>query len=1323
MKKLFSLALLLCAAVQGTWAYPEFAGGDGSANNPYIISTSAQWDELGEEIAKGFNTIGMYFQLDADITVTTMLGTDDDHEFSGSFDGNYRTLTFDCGTESDPFGEEYCAPFRYINQANFSNLTVEGTICTNNQFAAGFVGHAIGYNNFNNCVSNITINSSVNGDGTHGGFVANIQSGSTTLDDCAFTGSLNGSDTHSWGGFVGWTESDNSASVRFDNCLFRPGDQNGNDSESATFSRGRVNNTTNITIEDCYYTTAYGDTQGGIQAYASDDSAPSTTLVGETIAGIDFFLEVENTCQPTTDDITANSATISWNTMEGFTYQLRYRVREEDTVYGGDYWMTEDYASSGITITGLEANTQYECQLVYTDGDKTYYSPFCILTTNPDGEGGEGGEGDESDLTLEERNYPPFDISVDLSSSNLPLVIISTDEMLSRYDRKFGKMTVINNPDGNNSPDLDGNPDQHLDFDGPVSIKWRGNTSFGDDNQTKKPISIKTLRSDATGIDGKKQAVSLLGMGADNDWCLLAPWQDKSYSRDILTQQLARGGQVFTPQMRLCEVFLNDVYYGVYILCERATTGAARLDLWTFGKDAEGNAISDLTGDFLVEIDRGYNPFLSVEEPHYQSPHHPVNSAGQPYDGNGLAERYISYQYGYPEESDFDEDKLGDGARQAVEDAISLMEDSFCSDDDAVHYADHIDVLSFIDFEIAQEVANNIDGYRLSTPLWKHSTTHARAKGGNDKWKFALWDFNLGYGNANYYEATGDVWRYAANDIMCSADGDGNLIPFFWHTLMNDEAYTKQLVIRYTERRQTAYSDERVTAICDSLRDLLDQGAALRDNQAWSGQFEQWSNEIEMVKQYTEGRLQWIDQTLYDPDAEHFDPSTFTMHPVEAYGYNMDVICENPDDIGATVSSGEGYGIDKDGWVFYTSEVKDEGSLCTYDGDFQSERTTYHTDVEKPNALVLGDGQLGGNDDDNDGDDDSQLQRDGTLHISDPVKARRIFFTATAANGAGKLSVTANYTDGSQSDDFTFFVPDWAHGGAAVAVDGLGRMLSRQFGDKAPGTLSESNKFKLFEFSFLTDFNKQVESLTFESSPANPDENPDCRIAIFTVAAQVPFTDLTLAGTTLWKDGSWNTLCLPFELSSLSGTPLEGATVKTLESSSFSGGDLTLNFSNNLSSIEAGKPYIVKWESGSNDDNPTFHDVVILRDIAPAETEWVDFIGSFSPITLEAQRRDVLYLGDASTLYYPTADITINPYHAYFQLKQDLTVGGSESAPIRTLRLNFGDEETGIEEVNGYGLWVNGYGAGWCTLDGRRLLDKPSSPGIYIHNGRKVLIK
>lgn len=75
------------------------------------------------------------------------------------------------------------------------------------------------------------------------------------------------------------------------------------------------------------------------------------------------------------------------------------------------------------------------------------------------------------------------------------------------------------------------------------------------------------------------------------------------------------------------------------------------------------------------------------------------------------------------------------------------------------------------------------------------------------------------------------------------------------------------------------------------------------------------------------------------------------------------------------------------------------------------------------------------------------------------------------------------------------------------------------------------------------------------------------------------YYDVTLADRTIYRDGDWNTLCLPFSLATLTGTPLEGFIVKTLESTDFADGTLTMNFCNNLTSIEAGKPYIVKWDA------------------------------------------------------------------------------------------------------------------------------------------------
>lgn len=80
--------------------------------------------------------------------------------------------------------------------------------------------------------------------------------------------------------------------------------------------------------------------------------------------------------------------------------------------------------------------------------------------------------------------------------------------------------------------------------------------------------------------------------------------------------------------------------------------------------------------------------------------------------------------------------------------------------------------------------------------------------------------------------------------------------------------------------------------------------------------------------------------------------------------------------------------------------------------------------------------------------------------------------------------------------------------------------------------------------------------------------------------------DVTLSGSTLYCNGSWNTLCLPFSLATLAGTPLEGFTVKELDTESAHGGHHTglngttlyLNFKD-ATGIEAGKPYIVKRDN------------------------------------------------------------------------------------------------------------------------------------------------
>lgn len=215
--------------------------------------------------------------------------------------------------------------------------------------------------------------------------------------------------------------------------------------------------------------------------------------------------------------------------------------------------------------------------------------------------------------------------------------------------------------------------------------------------------------------------------------------------------------------------------------------------------------------------------------------------------------------------------------------------------------------------------------------------------------------------------------------------------------------------------------------------------------------------------------------------------------------------------------------------------------------------------------------------------------------------------------------------------------------------------------------------------------------------------------------------DVTLSGRSLYKDTHWNTLCLPFSLSSLTGTPLEGARVKTLTGSKFSNGTLTLTFGDDLLAIEAGKPYLVKWESaGDPIESPTFKDVTLVSDAAgKVKTDEITFLGNYDPVTLKKNNTSVLYLGDADYLYYPSAKVTVNAFRAYFKLADGLTAGEKQEAPVRNFCLDFGESSTdGIGQIERD--WMD---ASWYTIDGRRLNEQPTQKGIYIYNGRKIIIQ
>ena len=164
-------------------------------------------------------------------------------------------------------------------------------------------------------------------------------------------------------------------------------------------------------------------------------------------------------------------------------------------------------------------------------------------------------------FSQEPSNYKPDNQSVRIESTNLPIVFISTNnQQIDREDRITARMKIIYN--GANQlthGDTIAYPNQTIDYDGYIGLKYRGNSSFT--NSDKKPYAIRPLNKPLE-EGGKKQKVSILGMGVDDDWALLAPYADKSMIRDLLSFTLARPYFEFVPSGKHCETIMDGVYYG-----------------------------------------------------------------------------------------------------------------------------------------------------------------------------------------------------------------------------------------------------------------------------------------------------------------------------------------------------------------------------------------------------------------------------------------------------------------------------------------------------------------------------------------------------------------------------------------------------------------------------------------------------------------------------------------------------------------------------------------------------------------------------------------
>lgn len=438
------------------------------------------------------------------------------------------------------------------------------------------------------------------------------------------------------------------------------------------------------------------------------------------------------------------------------------------------------------------------------------------------------------------RNFPPVNSAVVLDSTNLPIVWIVVNGDSIRQDKRItANMTIINNGDGRlNYADTIAHPGQRVDYMGFIALRYRGNSTYN--SSPKKPYSFRTL-AEPLKKGGKKKKVSILGMGKDDNWALHAPYSDKSMLRDLLAFEVSRPWMEYVPRGRFCELFVDGVYYGVYVLSEVVSKGKHRLNLPDPGD--KGDAI---TGGYLMEVD-------SDDDVTYTSKHHPVTAAGSP-----INDRRILFQYKAP-----DRDELTPAQSRYINRHIDEMEHALSVGD----YSRYIDETSFIDFQLAMELGHNVDGYRLSAKFYK------RRDSMDPRFKMVVWDMNLAYGNCNRLDAwRTDTWIYQGNDLMYR-EKEIYLVPFWWQRLNSDSRYTARLRERWAAYRSGNLREDRLMATVDSLaRVLTVQGAEQRNSQAWP-QWGVWvwpnhyvskdyNDEISYLKQWLHDRIAWMDEQL-----------------------------------------------------------------------------------------------------------------------------------------------------------------------------------------------------------------------------------------------------------------------------------------------------------------------------------------------------------------------------------------------------------------------------------------------------------------------------
>lgn len=347
-------------------------------------------------------------------------------------------------------------------------------------------------------------------------------------------------------------------------------------------------------------------------------------------------------------------------------------------------------------------------------------------------------------------------------------------------------------------------------FEAPMQIRGRGNTTWT--NFPKKPYKIR--------LD---ESASIFGCHKDKDWVLLANYSDKSLMRNRLGLKLSEVcGLEWTPKAFSVVVYLNDTYMGVYDLVEHKEAGNHKIEI-------------DISkGECYLEIEAKKDKPVWFDTKYMNIP----------------------IMFNEPENP-------SDELLTFIKGRFAGFEQSLLSEDfsnPTTHYSNYIDVDSFINNYIVQEVAKNIDG-----DLFKSLFLVKRQ---NQPIKFCHeWDFDLAFGNCDYLHYHQGATNTYAGWFIRNHSQEGLNTGWYYH-LFKDPEFKQKVKKRWIELYPQMCA---LTEYIDTLHIEL-KTAAEKNFKRWGTlNVYVWPNakvlgdydkEVEYLKDFYIKRLEWMNEYI-----------------------------------------------------------------------------------------------------------------------------------------------------------------------------------------------------------------------------------------------------------------------------------------------------------------------------------------------------------------------------------------------------------------------------------------------------------------------------